>query len=327
MIWLGSGTLLLVLLLLGAPARAEPARGPLVVVVSSNIDAPFVRRLAAELSLFGYRVALSARDAGEGDLGELLAAQGGAALIAVDQGRQTAEIIVGERAGNGPFRHERERLDPRRRADTNAAVLAERFRARLTELGIVPGAEPAQALAPEPPVPLLRAPERRLWLAGRLGGWGGGLGAMPELELELRVYPVPWLSTGAFALLSPFAARVSGREGEADVRLFAGGVLIDAHPLRGDFALNAGLGAMLLNAAMSGRAAPPWRGQDDSVLVPGAMFESGAAFRVSPRVSLELRGFIGVLSPRVAVRLAGRRAAEFGQPFVGASLGGAVGVF
>jgi len=63
------------------------------------------------------------------------------------------------------------------------------------------------------------------------------------------------------------------------------------------------------------------------VLVAAAMFETGAALQLSPRVAAELRGFVGVCSPGVAVRFAGRTVADFGQPFFGASLGLAVGVF
>jgi hypothetical protein len=311
-------------------AGAESA-APLVIVVSSNPDAPFVRRLAAELSLFGYRVELATRGGSDGDLDQLLLRRSGAALIAVDQGGQTAEVIVGERAGAVPSRRERERLDPRRQVDTNAAVLAERFRARLTELGIAPAAvrEGAQVaaqlpeIAPEPePEPL-----RRLWLAAALGASSGGLGLMPDVQLELRAFPVAWLSTSAFGKWSPVPAHVSASAGAADVRLFSAGLLIDAYPVRGDVALKLGLGAMLLNASMVGHASAPWRGQDVSVLVPAGIFESAVAWPISRRVSLELRGFIGLCSPGVVVRLAGRRAADFGQPFLGASLGVAVGVF
>jgi hypothetical protein len=123
---------------------------------------------------------------------------------------------------------------------------------------------------------------------------------------------------------------VSGYEGSADVRLFAAGVLLDAYPLAGerrDLLFKLGVGAMLLSATMSGRASAPWRGQDDSVLVPAGVFESAAVWRLSPRATLELRGFVGICSSRVVLRLGGRRAADFGQPFVGLSVGGAVGVF
>jgi hypothetical protein len=315
-----------------SPALAQ-GPGPLVVVVTSNPDAPFVRRLAAELSLFGYRVEVSPRASAESDLDELLVRSGGAALIAVDQGRQTAEVVVGEAAGAGPSRHERERLDPRRRADTNAAVLAERFRARLTELGIAPGAastvpvavEPVRVRAPAPQSP--REVERRLWLAAAFGASSGGLGALPEAQLELRAFPVGWLSTSAFGKWSPFAAEVKGSQGSADVRLLTGGVLIDVYPLRRSVVLNVGLGAMLVSASMAGRASPPWGGERDTVLVPAAMFETGAAWRLSPRVSAELRAFVGACAPRVGVRFDGQTVADYGQPFFGASLGVSVGVF
>ena len=316
----------------GWSSRAHAADGPLVVVVTSNPDAPFVRRLAAELALFGYRVEIASRAAGDNDLNELLVRSGGAALIAVDQGRQTAEVIVGEQAGGVPARQERERLDPRRRADTNAAVLAERFRARLTELGIAPG--PSAALPPpEPPVPLaLPAPEpreaeRRLWLAAALGATSGGLGLLPDLQLELRAFPVAWLSTSAFGRWSPIAAEVSSREGESKVRLLGGGVLIDVYPVRRQLVVNVGLGVMLVSAGMAGHATMPYAGRDDSVLVPAGMFQSGAALRLSPRVSAELRGFVGACSPRIGVRFAGHTVAEYGQPFFGASIGLGVGVF
>jgi hypothetical protein len=307
--------------------------GPLVVVVTSNPEAPFVRRLAAELSLFGYRVEVAPRGSADTDLDELLVRSGGAALIAVDQGRQTAEVVVGEGVDAGSLRHERERLDPRRRADTNAAVLAERFRARLTELGIAPGPAPAlptpaePARVHQPPKAAPREAERRLWLAAAVGASSGGIGVLPEGQLELRAFPVRWLSTSAFGKWSPFAAEVKAPQGAADVRLLTGGVLIDVYPVRRPLLLNVGLGAMLVSASMVGSASPPWDGEHDSVLVPAAMLEAGAAWRVLPRVSAELRVFVGACAPRVGVRFAGESVAHYGQPFVGASLGMGVGVF
>ena len=303
------------------------------MVVTSNPDAPFVRRLAAELSLFGYRVEVAPRASADTDLDELLVRSGGAALIAVDQGRQTAEVVVGEAPGVGPARHERERLDPRRRADTNAAVLAERFRARLTELGIAPAAasalpvpeEPVHVQLPPPPPP--PEPERRLWVAAAVGASSGGLGLMPEVQLELRAFPVRWLSTSAFGKWSPFAAELRTPQAAADVRLLTGGVLIDVYPVRNRLMVNVGLGAMLVSASMAGSAAPPYSGERDAVLVPAAMLESGAAWRLSPRVSAELRAFVGACAPRVGVRFGGQTVAHYGQPFMGASLGVGVGVF
>jgi hypothetical protein len=249
----------------------------------------------------------------------------------VDQGRQTAEVIVAARAGAGGSRRELERLDPRRRADTNAAVLAERFRARLTELGIAPSAEAAPPPAPpsaRPPAPV--APpeaERRLWLAAAVGVTSGGLGAQPDAGLELRAFPVRWLSTSAFAKISLADSRVAADEGSADVGVVAGGLLIDVYPLRGPLSAHVGAGALLVNAEMSGKAEPPWQGQKVSVLVPGAIFEGGASLRITPRVSAELRGFVGACSPRIAVRIAERKSADYGAPLFGASLGVAVGVF
>jgi hypothetical protein len=315
-----------------AVAEGAQGAGPLVVVVTSNPEAPFVRRLAAELSLFGYRVEVAQRASADTDLNELLTRSGGAALIAVDQGRQTAEVVVGEAAGSGPARQERERLDPRRRADTNAAVLAERFRARLTELGIPPGetpalpvaAEPVHVPSPSPPPPEI---ERRLWAAAALGVSRGGLGAMPEAQLALRAFPVRWLSTSAFGKWAPFAAQVRAPQGQADVRLLSGGVLIDVYPLRHRLIINAGLGAMLVSASMAGRASAPWGGQQDSVLVPAGLFELGAAWRLSPRVSAELQAFVGACAPRIGVRFAGETVASYGQPFLGGSLGVGVGLF
>lgn len=315
--------------LLTAVATGQPA--PLVVVVSSSPDAPFVRRLAAELSLFGYRVDVQAAG-NEADLPALLERSGGAALIAVDQGGQTAEVVVARPSGVGPARRERERLDPRRRADTNAAVLAERFRARLTELGIAPttaqqSLPSGQAQEPEPIAPRPNESEPRLWLAGSIGSISSGVGPLPEAQLEVRAFPARWLSTSAFGKLSLSRARASSAEGSADVRLLSGGVLIDAYPVRGPLSVNVGVGVLLLDAEIAGHAAPPWLGQNVSVLVQGGIIEGGAALRLSPRVSAELRGFVGACSPRVAVRIAGREVAEIGQTLLGASLGVAVGVF
>ncbi len=310
---------------------------PLVVVVSSSPDAPFVRRLAAELSLFGYRVELIAPRAAATDLEALLRASGGAALIAVDQGKQTAEIVVaeivvGERAFAGPARHERERLDPRRRPDTNAAVLAERFRARLTELGIAPGVttplvEPSVDSPPPSPPRSPAPPAPRLWVAGGLGASSGGLGITPDAELELRVFPVTWLSTSAFGRASLLPAEVQALEGHTDVRLLAGGVSIATYPVRSDWRLKLGVGAMLVSASMQGHAVAPFGSEPDSVLVPAATFEAGVGYRLAPHVFLELRGFAGACAPRIGVRFAGRQVARFGQPLIGATLGAAIGVF
>jgi len=177
-----------------------------------------------------------------------------------------------------------------------------------------------------PPPPIIEE-ERRLWLAATVGGTSGGLGFHPDVTLEIRAFPVRWLSTSAFAKVSPFPARVSAAEGEADVHWFAGGVLIDAYPVREPIAVKSGLGAMLVSAEMSGRAERPWGGRQDSVLVPAGLVQGGAALRLGPRASIELQGFVGACSPRVGVRFAGRTIADFGQPLFGASLGLAVGVF
>ncbi len=150
---------------------------------------------------------------------------------------------------------------------------------------------------------------------------------MPEAQLELRAFPARWLSTSAFGKLSLSSSEQRSAEGTADVRLRAGGLLINTYPLRGTLSVNLGLGALLVDAQMSGRAEPPWQGQEVSVLVPAGTLEWGAALRLAPRVSAELRGFVGMCSPRIAVRIAERKAADFGQPYVGASLGLAVGVF
>lgn len=332
----------LLLLFAALALRATPGRAldaaevpeALVVVTSSNPDAPFVRRLAAELSLFGYRVHITTRAAGDGDLSELLASSGGAALIAVDPGKQTVDIVVAAETNGGPARYERERLDPRRRADTNAAVLAERFRARLTELGIAPATSavaPPEQLPPAPrsapPAPVVPPAERRLWLAGAVGASSGGLGLVPDAQLEIRAFPVLWLSTSAFARLSVLPAEVKAAEADTDVRFLSGGVLIDVYPLRRQLVAKIGLGALLVNAQMSGSASGPWLGVEDSVLVPAGLVEVGAAYRLSPRVSAELIGFAGVCAPRIGVRFAGRSVASYGQPFFGGSLGVAVGVF
>jgi hypothetical protein len=318
------------------PLHAVETAGsaPLVVVMSSNPDTPFVRRLAAELSLFGYRVEIVTRNTGDVDLGDLLEASSGAALIAVDPGKQTVDVVVAPQTIGGRARYERERLDPRRRADTNAAVLAERFRARLTELGIAPSsgmvpAEPvvAERSAETAPATVSRRVERRLWVSGAVGGTSGGVGFVPDAQLEIRAFPVLWLSTSAFAKLSPFAAEVGSSEGQTDVRFLSGGVLIDAYPLRDEVVVKAGVGAMLVNAEMSGRAPSPWRGKEDSVLVPAGLVDVGGALRLSSRVSAELVGFVGVCAPRVGIRFAGRPVAHYGQPFLGASLGLAIGVF
>lgn len=318
---------------MGRAAEASDAGGaPLVVVISNNPDTPFVRRLAAELSLFGYRVEVAARAATDAELSQLLEASGGAALIAVDQGKQVVDVVVAP-SGNVAARHERERIDPRRRADTNAAVLAERFRARLTELGIAPTSSVDAEPEPPPPErvylppPVAPPTERRLWLAGAVGTTSGGLGFVPDFQLEIRAFPASWLSTSAFGKLALAAAEVRDTEGASDVRLSSGGVLIDVYPWRDSVVVKAGVGALLVDAEMSGEASGRWVGQDDSVLVAAGLVEAGAAYRLTPRVSAEVVGFAGVCSPRVGVRFEGRSVAHYGQPFFGLSVGVAVGVF
>ncbi len=315
-----------VLCLVSAPdARAAESLAPLVIVISSDPEAPFVRRLAAELSLFGYRVQLAA-SATDLELESELQRSGGSALISVDATGQSTEVMVADSSGG--VKRERERLDPRRRADTNAAVLAERFRARLTELGISPAVAPVNEPAPAPSPPPPPSAEPRLWLAGAVGVMGGGLGLMPELEFELRALPVRWLSTSAFGKVTPLAAEVTAPEGQAKVRLVSVGVAIDGYPMpTRSPSVKLGLAAQLVNANMSGRAAPPYGGQEDSVLVAAATARAGVAWRLGARTQVELTGFVGACSPRIGVRFAGRTAADFGQPFFGVSLGFGWGVF
>lgn len=310
-----------------APAgAAQAALPPLVIVISGDPQAPFVRRLAAELSLFGYRVEVATRGAEEPGLEAELQRWGGSALISVDASGQSAEVVVTDSAGGA--KRERERLDPRRRADTNAAVLAERFRARLTELGISPAPTPVSEPAPPPSPRPPPSEAHRLWLAAAIGITGGGLGVMPELELELRALPVRWLSTSAFGKLTPVAAEVTAPEGEAKVRLLSVGVAIDGYPMPASSpSVKLGLAAEVVNAYMAGRATAPYGGQDDSVLVAAAMARAGVAWRLGARAQVELTGFIGACSPRIGVRFAGRNVADFGQPFFGASLGFGWGVF
>jgi hypothetical protein len=313
-----------------APAVADNRQPARVIVVSDEPEAPFVRRLIAELALFGYDVRLAERELGAAPLRRILETSGAAALIAVDQRRQTADVVVAGDA-SAPLRQERERLDPRRHADTNAAVLAERFRARLTELGIAPAGGMEEAAAVSLPEPAEAPPavreDKRLWIAASLGIVEGGLGAMPEAGLELRAFPVAWLSTSATLKLAPLAVTVRGSEGRADVTLVSSGIFIDAHPMSGERELSFGAGALLVNASMSGSAPAPLTGTNDSVLVPAAVLRAAAQLRQGKRWLLELQLFAGFCAPRIGVRFAGREVAEFGQPFYGAGFGGALGVF
>ncbi len=320
------------LVLTSPAAYALEVTGPLVVVISSEPNEPFVRRLAAELSLFGYRVEVAPSGASGESLAVLLERSGGAALISVDQRQRTAEIVVANEAGSGPARRDRERLDPRRRADINAAVLAERFRARLTQLGIVSAGPMSPPEVPPKPVlesprPQPAEPEKRLWLMAAVGGTSGGLGVMPDLSVEVRTFPARWLSTSAFVKFSPFPAQISAAEGSAEVTMMAGGVLIELFPVRRRFELKLGAGALLINANMSGSAAAPWGGREDAVLVPAGLLRGGVVFPLSVRSAVELDAFLGLSAPRVAVRFAGRSVKQFGQPFIGLALGAAVGVF
>jgi hypothetical protein len=138
---------------------------------------------------------------------------------------------------------------------------------------------------------------------------------------------VLWLSTSAFAKITLAPSELREREGETDVSVQSGGVLIDFYPVRSEMVLKAGIGAMLVNAEMTGESSGLWTGRSVSVLVPAGVVDVGGALRLSPRVSLELTAFVGVCSPRVGVRFAGRSVAHYGQPFLGASVGLALGVF
>lgn len=317
----------LVLLIVTPPAQAEDG-APLVTVLSENPDAPFARRLAAELSLFGYRVEVMPRPVA-GDDAELLARVGGVALIAVEPDDQSAEFVV---PAPGGARVEHERLDPRRPVDTNAAVLAERLRARLAELGLPrPGSSPAESTAPprlvERPSRATAEPERRLWIGADVGAVAAGVGALPEIGLDLRAFPVPWLSTSAFGGWTPLPAVVRSEEGSADLRLQSAGVRLDVYPLARPVRIGLGAGALLIGARTTGRANSPWLGRDDSVLVPAGLLAVSGAVRLSSRAVLELRGVAGACASRVAVRFGGKTVADLGQPLLGASLGLAVGLF
>jgi hypothetical protein len=304
-----------------------------VIVLTGHPDAPFVRRLAAELVLFGYRVDVQERSAATADANELLPSSSAAALVAVDPGEGTAEILV-RSPSSGNTQTEAEHLDPRRPPETNAAVLAERFRARLTELGILPTEESSARPIQHPDVsgspPAGPGPSpRRVWVAAALGVSGGGLGLQPDVMLELRAFPARIVSASAFGRLTLKPASVDASEASADVRFISVGLALDAHPVRTRaFSLATGVSLALVHAGMSGRAARQgWEPREDSVLVPAGTLDARVASEIAPNVSAELRGFFGACAPRIGVHFAGHSVADYGQPLFGGSLGLAFGVF
>jgi hypothetical protein len=185
--------------------------------------------------------------------------------------------------------------------------------------------EPESEAESAPRVPL-RGP--RLWLevAPALAVSPGDLGPALDLLASVRVQWSDAVSIAALGILPLWSERIEEPEGSARVSTIMLGGAFDLHASAGAWEFGAGVGVAALISQMSGEAAPPLDGFEETerTVAPLARVSAhlplGAGIRASARVA------VGFSVPELSVEFESvgsvrREAARWGRPFVLGTLG------
>lgn len=338
----------LVLAIRSLAAADEPAR---VVIVGPGEGDPIVLRLHRELGLLGIEVEIVDPPAGRVDLAALAREKHAAAAAAVGASPPGVTLWI-DPEGQPPGAASEIRVDAALAGSSEPRMIAlravEMLRGRLLRVPAQPSGDagtedeakldaapptppparlPAPAGLPAPPVadasdggaphpPAVRA--RPSFSAGvaAVGSPGSGLGTVPQLWLGARWAPARRVELELVALLPTLAANVSAPEGSATLRtgaIGAGamGALVD--PASRFFATaGGGIGALL--AAYEGQAQAPWKPESGLRCTMFPYVRAGGGLWISPWLALRADGLIGFALPEPVLWIAGRPAADFGEP-------------
>lgn len=304
-----------------APPTAEARPSILAFVPAESFGA--LARLRAELGMAGLDLRLAQLEPWPPSRVrmEAVARQEGAvaalALIPEEGSGATQVWVVDRVTGKTVLRLFRAPPGHEDEADLLAISAVETLRATLMEITLARRVE--GELPPPPAVRALVAPERGRFaasvaLAGSFSQ--GGLGPTLHLALSGTVALRRRLRLGVEGFLPLSGANATGPEGEADVRAWLAGPLIEASLTdpngRADVRLGAGAWATLVR--MRGEASEPYAGTtaDVPTLLPHLDLMLG--WRFARRLTVSARFSAAVAAPEVVVRFPGREAASWGRP-------------
>ncbi len=149
----------------------------------------------------------------------------------------------------------------------------------------------------------------------------GGLGPLAVLDLGLRVELARIWSLSGIGLIPVSRQSVRGAEGEAVIATYVVGGLLELEWARLGFGgFRSGLGAGATLTWMSGRPSSGFGGQDELVTVLSPLGRTSFHADLGRWLRLRSAVALGLTLPSVRVAFVERDAANWGQPFVVASL-------
>jgi len=324
-----------------AGAEGQEAR---VVLVGGDEPARFTPRLRAELEAVGFAVAEVAATAGAVPVAALEDAarrEKAVAAIRCSAASESVDVWIADRV-TGKVVLRRVAVPPDAPdADAEVALgVIELLRASLLEVrtshvkrGDVAPPPAVEALAsPRPDEPRGEAAraEGRLFAGVFAAAAFARLSRPPAVAalVDLRLALGSLFGVALLGLVPFSAVREEEPEGEVDTRfgLVGGGVAVTlprGRRLWKGF-LEVGLTAALFR--IEGIPAGGYEGHEGLLASPAPYARGGASLRVAERLRLRLDLLAGVTTAKIVVSMAGRRAAAYGEPFLGIALGAELGL-
>jgi hypothetical protein len=294
----------------------------LIALVDNHGSRALVARLEAELTTTGFRVE-RVRARTRESLAQVAARSGALAVVMVRSGDLAIELW-GEHPDSGATAFSDSiRVDAARK-DVAAVTAVESLRGRLLRLGVTPDTLASEVAPPEPPPPAPPVEPSPPLTFGAFFAGGVGVGVSSPAgfaRVGLHFEPVSFLSVGLSGTWQPLTHDLHEPEGSASVRIayltLGADWLIERDPL--SFGIGPAFAVVLVD--MEGSAGGNYRGVHDPVWTVGPLAHAMLAYHLLGPLHLRADGELGVTFPSVAVRFAGRDAAEWGQPFALGTLG------
>jgi hypothetical protein len=294
----------------------------LIALVDNHGSRSLVARLEAELTTVGFRVERVHARTRE-SLAQVAARSGALAVVMVRSGDLTIELW-GEHPDSGATAFsDKIRVEPTRK-DVAAVTAVESLRGRLLRLGVTPDTLASEVAPPEPRRPEKPREPSDPVTFGALFAGGVGVGISNPagfVRVGLHLEPASFVSIALSGTWQPLTHDLHEPEGSASVRIayltLGADLVLDHDPL----SWGVGPAFALVLVDMEGSAGGNYRGVRDPVWTMGPLAHTMLAYRVLGPLHLRADAEFGVTFPRVAVRFAGRDAAEWGQPFGLATLG------
>ncbi len=326
--------LLLALCFSGAVVRAEE-RSRIVALVPPT-DTVTLTRLKAELAAAGFdlRAVQPSRWAPtRDDIRDIARRENAIAGMALLPREGTVEIWIVDRVTGKTVLREVAAGVAGQGVEETAELVAicavETLRATLMETAL-PYPSRGEIAAPTAVRDLLRSRPSRFAarVSGAVGYGFGSLGLEGAVGVSAIATLSPHLRVGLDGLLPVTTPTVAGPEGRAEVRRSLAGAFFEAALIGpgARFGCTLGGGAWLGVLSVRGAADPPYVGRSDRVMTLVPHIDAGGTVRISDRIAVGLRFSGAIAAPEAVVRFAGRDVANWGRPFVLATLGLEVGL-